>query len=412
MTNIENLKKEVDSIKISLNELKNNISLSNIKIKDQAEAIKIQVDMTKLKIQQEILSLKNKLDEESKKKKIEAETLLKSLSNITDLYDSIINSLDTNTKAQSMDNKNIFTKAIDRIWKQRDSVRDKKKRWRSSEWWKNVFRTVWFIASWIWGLALTYKWIKNLWKRALSNDEEKTEKTDTKSKKKKEKKSFWNKWYWKALKWIWIGTAAWWWIYLLNKKIWWKKEKAQQQTEIIQEWWDTISDAMFKQLLHIEGSQDFVAKTHKKKFWESFVTWPYGMVYKHIDANGNLLKAIIPFKDGEHVNKDWAEKNARAYYNKKAKEWSDLLKNKWYKYSQDMLDALVCASGWTKKSQDRLKNYVLSHWGNEDAIYNFMSNFAITAAWNWKVMPGLIRRRKFEANWFKWNKQPLETYRA
>ncbi len=115
MTNIENLKKEVDSIKISLNELKNNISLSNIKIKDQAEAIKIQVDMTKLKIQQEILSLKNKLDEESKKKKIEAETLLKSLSNITDLYDSIINSLDTNTKAQSMDNKNIFTKAIDRI---------------------------------------------------------------------------------------------------------------------------------------------------------------------------------------------------------------------------------------------------------------------------------------------------------
>jgi len=52
------------------------------------------------------------------------------------------------------------------------------------------------------------------------------------------------------------------------------------------------------------------------------------MVYKHIDANGNLLKTIMPFKDGERVNKDWAEKNARAYYNKKAKEWSDLLKSK------------------------------------------------------------------------------------
>jgi hypothetical protein len=52
------------------------------------------------------------------------------------------------------------------------------------------------------------------------------------------------------------------------------------------------------------------------------------MVYKHIDENGNLLKNPVSFKEGEHVDKDWAEKNARAYYNKRAKEWADLLRSK------------------------------------------------------------------------------------
>ena len=184
------------------------------------------------------------------------------------------------------------------------------------------------------------------------------------------------------------------------------------QKEKVQQWWNTISERMFQQLLQIEGSQNFVAKTHKNKYWENFVTWPYGMVYKHIDSKWNLLNKPVPFKNWERVSKERAEKNARAYYNKKAKEWSDLLRSKWYKYSQDMLDALVCASWWTIKSQNRLKEFILSHWGDEDAIYNFMTKFAITAAWNWKVMPGLIRRRKFEANRFKWNRQSYETYRA
>ena len=189
------------------------------------------------------------------------------------------------------------------------------------------------------------------------------------------------------------------------------KNKITQKEKDLQ-WWNTISERMFQELLQIEGNQNFIATIHKKNFWETFVTWPYGMVSKHIDSKWNLLNKPVSFKNWERVSKEWAEKNARDYYNKKAKEWSDLLKSKWYKYSQDMLDALVCASWWTKKSQKRLKEYVISHWGDEDAIYNFMSKFAITAAWNWEVMSGLIRRRKFEANRFKWNKQPYETYRA
>ena len=215
---------------------------------------------------------------------------------------------------------------------------------------------------------------------------------------------------------IWFFKKASDWIKSLFWSTWSETQTSHitetKQKEKIEQWWTKISENMFQELLQMEGNQNFIAKSHKNKFWESFVTWPYGMVYKHIDKKWNLLKTPVSFKEGEHVDKKRAENNARAYYNKKAKEWSDLLKNKWYEYSQNMLDALVCASGGTKKSQDRLKNYVLSHRGDEDVIYNFMSKFAVTAAWNWKVMPGLVRRRKFEANWFKWNKQPFETYKA
>jgi hypothetical protein len=77
-----------------------------------------------------------------------------------------------------------------------------------------------------------------------------------------------------------------------------------------------------------------------------------------------------------------------------------------------MLDSLVSTCWWTTKARDNLKNYVLSHRDNKNEIFNFISNHATTAAWNWKVMPGLVRRRKFEANRFIGNKQPFESYKA
>ena len=173
---------------------------------------------------------------------------------------------------------------------------------------------------------------------------------------------------------------------------------------------DTISEEMFHELLSMEWSQNFVAKIHSSKFWESFVTWPYGMVYKHIDENGNLLKTPTTFKDGEKVDPSWAKENARAYYNKKSKQWKQTLNQNGCKYNQDMLDALVSASWWTTASYNHLKKFVISHRNDKEAIYNFWLNFATTAAWNGNVMPWLVRRRKFEANWFKWIKKPFSSY--
>lgn len=413
MKNIEQLKKEVDDIKNSLNTLKNNVSLSNKEKKSQAEALKAQVDSMKHDIQSKIDALANKTDNKSKKEKEEAETLLNSLTDITNLYTSIINSpiFTTETQASTSD-KNIFVRTKDWIKEQRNEINLNNLKEKPVA---TILRGTWFALTWIWALALAYKWVKKLWNWTFSknknNDKDKTEGEDKtppeNENKESEEKSFRKTGLWRFLEWTGIATSTWWWIFGIGKLLWWKKDT---KTEIIQQWWAEISDAMFQQLLYMEWNQDFVAKIHKSDFWEDFVTWPYGMVHKHIDENWNLLDKPTPFKEGERVSKEWAEKNARAYYNKRAKEWSDLLKEKWYEYSQDMLDALVSASWWTEKSVKRLKEFVLSHWNDKDAIFNFMSKFATTAAWNWKTMPGLVIRRDFEANWFRWNKEPMSEY--
>ncbi len=164
----------------------------------------------------------------------------------------------------------------------------------------------------------------------------------------------------------------------------------------------TISEDIFQQLLMMEWWQWYVAQVHKK-YWENFVTWPYGMTQKHIDKNGKLLSDTIPFRNWERVSKEWALKNAKAYYNKRAKEWANELKAKWLKYTQEMLDALVSASWGTKKSVDTLKNFVFSNRWDKTWIFNFLEKFARTAAWTWKVLWWLITRRRLEANRFIWN---------
>lgn len=201
------------------------------------------------------------------------------------------------------------------------------------------------------------------------------------------------------------------------KDFFWFNDTAHNNTNTAQHiennekiWWNTISEEMFQQLLSMEGDQNFIAKSHRQKFWETFVTWPYGMVYKHIDSQGNPLKKPIPFMEWEHLTEERSKNNAKAYYNKKAKERKNTLDSKWCQYSQCMLDSLVSASWWTTKSTNTLKNYVITHRNNKTAITKFMSTHAITAAWNGKVMPWLVRRRKFEANRFKGIKLPFNSY--
>ena len=409
MDKIEQLKLDVDELKKSLDELKNNVSISDVEKKNKVGEIKNKAEITKHKIESEITSLSDKTDEKSKKSREEAEALLCSFNETMNLATSILSSPDKHekqkeNKVEDKHEKWIFAKATDWIWVQWNNVWNKD-RW-STEPWKNILRTAWFVATWVWAISLAYKWVKNLWNKFFWDNQDDNNETKVSE---GSKSSFWDSWLWKIFKWWSLSSTIWWWIHYLYSKRSWEKEDTDQLAENMSNS-DKISEEMFQQLLKMEGSQDFVAKSHRKDFWENFVTWPYGMVEKHIDENGKLLKKTLPFKEGERVDKNWAEKNAKAYYDKRAKEWSELLKGRWYEYSQDMLDALVSASWWTTKSVTRLKNFVLSHWDDKDAIFNFMSKFATTAAWNGKTMPGLVIRREFEANWFKWNKEPLSDY--
>ena len=179
------------------------------------------------------------------------------------------------------------------------------------------------------------------------------------------------------------------------------------KAETIEKWWNKISEDMFQQLLIMEWGQWYKAQVHKK-YWENFVTWPYGMVYKHIDQKWNLLKNIVPFKEWERVSKERALKNAKAYYDKRAQEWKDLLNWQWCKYNQAQLDSLVSASWWNQKPVKRLKEFVVSNWNDKHAIFNYISNFATKA--KWVVLWGLVARRQLEANWFMWTKKSYREY--
>jgi hypothetical protein len=178
--------------------------------------------------------------------------------------------------------------------------------------------------------------------------------------------------------------------------------------ESFKKWWDKISENMFQELLIMEGGQWYKAVVHGE-FWEKFPTWPYWMRYKHIDKNWNLLENIAHFKNWERVTKEWALKNAKAYYDKRAQEWKKLLDKNWYEYNQAQLDSLVSASWWTNESFKRLKNYVLSNWKNKKNIFNFICNFA-TKDSNWKVQGWLVARRQLEANRFMWTQKPYTEY--
>ena len=210
MANIEQLKKKTDEIKTWLEELKNNVTLSETEKKSKAETLKSQAETTKQSIQTEINALSDKTDDESKKKKEEAETLLNSFNETISLYSSVLNSTESKpeeqAKEETEEEKGIFEKAKDWVWDQWDDIWDKEK-WKT-EWWKNALRTAWFVATWVWAVALAYKGIKSLWNRAFWDDEEEEEEEKTESKPKKKKKSSWWK-KWLAAIWIWTAWYLW-----------------------------------------------------------------------------------------------------------------------------------------------------------------------------------------------------------
>ena len=228
MANIENLKKEVDIIKNSLNELKNNVSLSDAEKKNKAEALKSKAETTKQKIQNEIHSLENKTDNESKKKKEQAETLLNSFNETMKLYESILNSSESKEKKQEKKKKeDKKEKGGEKEWDEDDEDEEKWILWKTWEWiweqwsdvtswdkrkeepWKNVLRAVWFWVTWY----AIYKWVKKLWNRAFWDDDKDKSKKEDEEKKKDEDKSFWDKPVWKFIKWAWVVLWIWSWIY-------------------------------------------------------------------------------------------------------------------------------------------------------------------------------------------------------
>ncbi len=218
------LKPEVEWIQSALDELKN-ATLSNAEKEKKANEIRERINNEKNAIENRILELKDKTDEESIAEKEKAEVLLKTLTDTVEVQLSVLTqqsaseasqeaaalqaevSTTTSTAEVKNDGKSeekkwFLWKSWEWIGDQWHDIRDSEK-WKE-EWWKNLLRTAWFVATWVGAAALIYKWFKKLfWK-----DKKKDEGDDKESSDKKEKKDFRDRPIWKVVKWTWIWTLA------------------------------------------------------------------------------------------------------------------------------------------------------------------------------------------------------------
>ena len=231
MEGIDKLNDKVQKIQEDLRKIKESV-LSETQRKEKIREIKRRAENTKNELEKRINTLKDKTKEEVK-------ALLNSLNEIINFKLSIWNSWDSNLDVSS-DWKTkswFFSEAKDWVWNQRSDVWNPDK--RKEEWGKNILRTVWFAVTWVWAVALVYKWVKKLRNRAFKDDEkwddekpEETEQSEDETKgKKKEKKSFWNTRYWETLKRLWFGAWAVWWSYLLWRYLSNKEDKSETSTK-------------------------------------------------------------------------------------------------------------------------------------------------------------------------------------
>ena len=229
------LEQWVSNIRDELNKLQENVTLSESEKRSEADKIGDKIDAQKAEIQKRIDELGSKTDNDSILEKEKTQELLNTLDSLANLKLSIINSPSTTITLTNPVNveweKWFFWKAWDWIWTQWWDVWDKEK-WQT-EWWVNLLRTVWFVATWVWAVALIAKWVKKLfWKDKKKEDDEEDDEDEEEQeewwkKSKKKKKSFWKRPFWKFIK----GTAiTWWivwWVYAIWKFFgWWWKEWA------------------------------------------------------------------------------------------------------------------------------------------------------------------------------------------
>ena len=214
--NIEKLKNELSTIKEELDKLKTDASKSEEDKEKEANKLLEQAKEAEKKLREEIDNVNQalKIDEKSvddkiKRAKEEAESFLNEniMKEIQNLHDSIkpttIPAITVPSPKVSPENQNIFSKTGNWIKEQRDKTTLEN---LEKNPWDTLLRRVGFALTWVWGLALAVKWIRKLWKWALKDDNEDNENTDQETETKK--KPFWDRRYWKVIKYSWIWTAA------------------------------------------------------------------------------------------------------------------------------------------------------------------------------------------------------------
>lgn len=283
--------------------------------REMLERLKREAEEKKQVIQQEIKNLSKKIEKlDNKEKQNENKRLERIIAtideetkNVDQLYKEIVESLwsslgqSTTSVSQastfSAGDKNIFQKAWWWIWDQlRDIFSGDERKEKPLI---NSLRVLWFAATWVSAAALINddeddnNKEKSEWEENEDNSESEWE---------DEWKSFWNSWFWKALKWLWIWSAAGGWIYFLGKKFnwWWSSEDQTDDKKDNQADGKKDNDSNWKT---DNGKQGNKQQEFKEKPKESDIVSikdfipdiKYDLVYA---TSNNSFRTVI-YKDGE-----------------------------------------------------------------------------------------------------------------
>lgn len=168
MGDIEQLKKNVDEIKNSLQALKDNVSISDEDKKNKVETIKVKAETIKENLKKEVNSLIDKADETSKENIEKAKAILSSLNEVIDLQINIKETSDKDNKKNNNDNKT-NDKDNEAADKDNEVAGSSKKKTSFWEWsiWKRLKRGWIAIATRLW-LYTVKKWLS--WKKYYESE--------------------------------------------------------------------------------------------------------------------------------------------------------------------------------------------------------------------------------------------------
>ncbi len=278
----------------SLEELENNnvITLN----KEQLNELKSKVNILKSQ-------------KESLKKQIEAQTKLA----IDELNQAVTQSQSTEQTQQDWEQKDWKEKKW--LWRQREALTSKQE-WKENTW-KNILRTLWWvwIAAWIWKLGKRifggkdyeseipwYKSMSRKEKRKARKEYKKQKKTERKAEKSENKWEFWQRPFWKFVKWVgifaWIWSGIYYLAHWLYTKNWnprdlfdrgkWKKLEFDDALNYVKSIWNEKDNKMsyWMDLKFIEGTSEIEAYGHRFK----------------IDKNKRKIEGLnVNFKNYEHM---------------------------------------------------------------------------------------------------------------
>jgi len=250
MAEIDKLNDKVEQIQEDLKNIKEAV-ISESERKEKIKQIKEKAINLKREIETSMDTLKDKTKEEVK-------TLLNSLNDLINFKASmweVEQSWQWNQWGWE-DEVWLLIKTKGRIWNQLDDVFNKDK-WKQESW-KNVLRTAWFAATWVWLVVLSYRWLKNLfWKEEREKRRERRkERREARIAAREERRQevaklpFWERPIGKILKRTWIWTWIVWGMYALKErlnksKLWkmrWFESECKELKSKAEEYLMTVAD--------------------------------------------------------------------------------------------------------------------------------------------------------------------------